>query len=290
MADDFENIEGHTRIKFGIIRQIEENTKFPNSTQSTQKPLSKLAIEQSEYDLAFEKLQLDIGNIRLKLNPRATNAKIFSILQEHPCLVRCDYEICNGATRSSIDPWYLTKHEFAKNKIIDAIVDKVSNLAVIKSEHKVLNGKIDVVVLPDKVVIRHGKRVIAFEIKSGKSISLFQIERYLFESDIVVVIRVPTQDVAVINSQLIKRSLTKTAASLSRKIGFILRGEQIKIQGEWCEGCPIADCDFRKPSRWKYGNSQVAHINDVEQFLNDVDVIIDKTLEILQDFRLAEDS
>ena len=68
-----------------------------------------------------------------KLNKQG---EIFSkMLQECPCLFKCDHEIRNtDYSNSNFDPLYGAKHEYAKNKIIDAIVDRFADVIDVSSE------------------------------------------------------------------------------------------------------------------------------------------------------------
>jgi hypothetical protein len=61
------------------------------------------------------------------------------------------------------------------------------------------DGRVDIIIFTDRIVIKNERKVITIEIKSGKNIDLFQFERYLFESDLLIVVRVLTKEVAVIN-------------------------------------------------------------------------------------------
>lgn len=68
------------------------------------------------------------------LNSKASSAKVFAILQDCPCLVKCVHEI-QSSNYSNIDSLYLAKHEYAKTKLIDAIEDRFADLVTVSSEH-----------------------------------------------------------------------------------------------------------------------------------------------------------
>ena len=80
---------------------------------------------------------------------------------------------------------------------------------------KVLNY----VILPDKIILKDGLKVLTIEIKSGKSIDIFQVERYLIDSDVLLLIRVPTEEVITIDSAFIKNvdSVVEKAIAILRK-------------------------------------------------------------------------
>ncbi len=119
--------------------------------------------------------------------------------------------------------------------------------------------------------------------------SLFnQIERYLLELDVLIVARVPTEDVVAIRRSPLEDILEKNLNVLSRKSHRILSGKRIKIPGDWCKGCK-ANCEFKKPPRWSDKNSN-GSLEGYEDFTRQTDIIIEKILIKLQElFGLAEE-
>jgi hypothetical protein len=103
------------------------------------------------------------------LNSKSSTAKVMANLQECPCLLKCANEIQN-IHYGNIDPLYSAKHEYAKTKIIDAIIDKFPDMVNVSSEHNIPNGKLDIVIMPgSKIILKYNKKIIAIELKSGKS-------------------------------------------------------------------------------------------------------------------------
>src|SRR5262249_86279 len=106
-------------------------------------------------------------------------------------------------------------------------------------------------------------------------------ERYLFDSDLLIVVRVPTRDVVVITRDLLKDELNEIALSLSRKAQRIVNGNLIKVQGDWCKGCPVTECQFMEPPR-RNGNVYTASLQGSEEFFKNVSSVTAKTLEVLE--------
>lgn len=227
-------------------------------------------------------LQTSTNMIRTSLRTKASTAKILANLQECPCLVKCSHEI-KSTSYDNIDRLYTAKHEYAKTKLIDAIVDRFADLVTISSEHSVPNGKLDIVIMPgSKIILKYNKRVIAIELKSGKSADakmLYQIERYLPECDILLFVRIPTEEVTLIYRDSVETNLKKSILLLNRKISRITNGEMIKVQGDWCRGC-TADCTYTKESRWS--GEYKASLEKFEEFMNNIENVITKTLDILE--------
>jgi hypothetical protein len=99
-----------------------------------------------------------------------------------------------------------------------------------------------VAVFPDKIRLKYGRRLIAIEIKTGRWVdsSLFnQIERYLLELDVLIVVRVPTEDVVAIDSAPLEDILEKNLNILIRKSHQIMSGKRLKIPGIMQNRCPV---------------------------------------------------
>ncbi len=230
---------------------------------------------------AKQLLQTGTNTIRTALRTKASTAKILANLQECPCLVKCVHEIQN-TNYDDIDRLYTAKHEYAKRKLIDAIVDRFAGLVTVSSEHSVPNGKLDIVIMPgSKIILKYNKRIIAIELKSGKTADakmLYQIERYLPDCDVLLFVRVPTEEVTLIYRDTVETNLIEGISRLSRKITRITEGELIKVQGDWCEGC-TADCNYKKESRWTRQNK--ASLENHGEFMRNIENVISKTLDIL---------
>jgi hypothetical protein len=231
-----------------------------------------------EIDDAKEELQYHIDNLRSTRNINATNAKILSILHNHPCPLKCANDLQNMQYNNNIDPLYSAKHDYAKKKIIDALIYNLGPHASIKSEHKVSNGKFDIAIFYDKIILKYHKKIICVEIKSGKSIDLFQIERYLYECDLLVIVRVPTQDVTIIHHTNIVNELKAGILSAIQKISQLNASDPLKVQGEWCRGC-TATCEFKKQNN---NNNTKASMADLEDFFKDVNAVVDSTISLLK--------
>jgi hypothetical protein len=246
-----------------------------------QLPMAKTSSETTLDDVK-QLLQTNTNNVRTSLRTKASTAKILANLQECPCLVKCAHEI-QLTKYDDIDRLYTAKHEYAKSKLIDAIVDRFADLVTVSSEHSVPYGKLDIVIMPgSKIILKYNKRVIAIELKSGKSADakmLYQIERYLPDCDILLFVRIPTEEVTLINRHTIETILKKGLSRLNRKISRITNGELIKVQGDWCRGC-TADCIYKKESRWN--GQHTASLENHGEFMKNIENVISKTLDLLE--------
>jgi hypothetical protein len=107
---------------------------------------------------------------------------------------------------------------------------------------------------------------------------LFQIERYLYESHVLIVVRVPTRDVVPIHQTNIAAELIAGINSTIKKIDLLNENNLLKVQGEWCKGC-TANCEFtKKISKYSY----IARL-EFEDFFRNVSIVTDETIRILKE-------
>jgi len=153
----------------------------------------------------------------------------------------------------------------------------------ISSEHSIPNGKLDIVInLGSKIVLKYNSRIIAIELKSGKSADakmLYQIERYLPDCDFLIFVRILTEEVTVIERKPLESELTESLSRLIRKMSRISDGDLTKVQGDWCKGCN-AECDYKQPPRWS-GETK-ASLENFGDFMKNTENVIPKILWILE--------
>ena len=241
------------------------------------------SIEDKTLENLKQETYMNLKALRSSLQTKSSNAKILAILQVCPCSVKCAHEIKSSTYNNNFDSLWGGKHEYAKGKLIDAIVDRFADLVSITSEHATPTGKLDIVIEQgSKITLKYNKKVIAIELKSGKTADasmLCQVERYLPDCDILLFIRIPTEEVTMIEREPIEKNLIEGLSRLNRKIRRITKGDLIKVQGDWCRGCTV-DCTHKKEPRWT-GESK-ASLENFGNFYKNIEKVISKTLEILE--------
>jgi hypothetical protein len=190
---------------------MNENSKQNDNTNSSEGSFSRLKESQS-------KLVSELDAMRSRQNVKTSNAKMISILHQCPCRLKCLHDITKlEYTYNKIDRLYLEKHDIIKKRLIDAIVCRFPGKLKISSEHKINNGTADISISSDQIIRLNTGKKVGIEVKSGKSIDLFQIERYLYELDVLLVVRVPTRDVVKISQKDIAEVLNKNILLLTEK-------------------------------------------------------------------------
>lgn len=251
---------------------MNENSKQNDNTTAREGFFSRLKESQS-------KLVSELQTMRNRLNVKASNAKMISILHQCPCRLKCLHDITKSEyTYNDIDPMYLQKHDIVKKRLIDAIVCRFPGKLKISSEHKINNGTADISISSDSIIRLNNGKKVGIEVKSGKSIDLFQIERYLYELDVLLIVRVPTRDVVKISQKDIAEVLNKNILLLTEKIQQINTYGLIKVEGEWCRGC-TALCQNRKPG---YIGKPIATMADYSEFIKNVNIVVEKVIHELE--------
>ena len=223
--------------------------------------------------------------LRSKLESRASNGTILAILQGTPCLAKCSAEIKSPHYGGNVDQFYIAKHDYARISLVDRIAQDLSNGFVVGAETVTNVGKLDVAITNQKIVVSNGNKKIGVEVKSGKGgVDLFQLIRYLFEVDKLVVARVATTDVVIIKKSDIADQLDKISSSVQYKIGQIIEGQRYKVAGPWCDGCTV-ECEYRKK---KSTSHYVAKMEGLADFVNNVGATVEKTILILKEELAAQ--
>ena len=259
-----------------------ENGHSTNSQKETKHIENSVNVSKKE---PIEELQTTFGSIRKKFDPKLPNSSIFAIIQDNPCLVKGMHELRNKSN-INFDSFYTAKHDWIKKKIIDAILDKFDNQIEVRSEFSLSNGKLDIIILKmlyDKIQIQYKTKTIAIEIKSGQTVNskiFCQIERYLIDADVLLMVRVPTQDVVAIHSDRIENELREDISLWRRKVDKILSNSVKKVPGDWCRDCN-ADCEFKKPPKWN--SSPKGSFEGFEEDLKNVNMDIAKLLILLEE-------
>jgi hypothetical protein len=207
---------------------------------------------------------------------------VITVYSQSICNIYVIMDENQSCATKQIDPFYLSRHEWVKMKIIDAILDEFAHLIDVKSEHRTTIGKLDIAVLGSKIELRYNRKIIAIEIKTGETVKseLFnQIQRYLTGVDLLLIVRIPSNDVVPIDTAVIKDVLVNEVNLLTRKAEKMLTGDITKVSGDWCKEC-TANCEFKKRSI--SSKDRYASFEGYEDFVRNVDKIIAKTIAILQ--------
>ena len=179
-------------------------------------------------------------------------ASAMKILSRYPCELRAAHELTHffEARKDNFDPYFTEKHRFAQMRLVERLKNEFCGLGrrvLISTEAKSPSGIYDILIKVngnDVEVIKGEERIIV-EIKTGSSVSLDQLERYLLDEVTVVLCRVAFGHVTVLRPRDYIDLLSRGLADYIEKAERILKGQPALILGQDCVGCPV-DCGYAK--------------------------------------------
>jgi len=149
------------------------------------------------------------------------------------------------------DSYYREKSEFATLKILDTIKTRLSTdgvNAAILTEAPSDIGRYDVAIVqgyPCKVYCK-GEEIIRVEVKAGLSVNLEQIERYMWDSSPLILVRVITGHVAKIEPPKLRSYILFSLKELHAKADRLLSGKFYAIPRASCAVCSDSDCPHNR--------------------------------------------
>jgi len=228
-----------------------------------------------------------VSELRSRLGTKFSFSKAVGVLLEYPCLRRCVWELTRKREDSNIDPFYLVRHEFVKNRFIELLRLELSkhklNLRVVSEDPGEL-GKADVAIKN----INNGFRIVSgsvirVEVKAGASLDINQIIRYLIDSDSVILLRVLSEDAVILRRKELSPIIKNTLTILRGKLTDILNAldKQLPIiPGKYCRSCK-ASCDYASNTD-KNGVNNYANLEkDLKNTLIKTDEAIKKAIKLV---------
>lgn len=197
------------------------------------------------------------------------------------------------------DSYYREKSEFATLKILDTIKTRLSAddvHAAILTEVPSDVGRYDLAIVqgyPCKVYCK-GEEIIRVEVKAGLSVNLEQIERYMWESSPLILVRVITGHVAKIEPQKLRSYILFSLKELHAKADRLLSGKLYAIPRATCAVCSDSDCPHnrsRKSARMvTFPDSRF--LEDLNLFFQNLSYAAERTasliIEELKDVALSQ--
>lgn len=233
-----------------------------------------------------------ISEISKKFNIRETT--IIKSLIDNTCDHRARNEIESPKYVSAhkFDSYFRMKHDFEKNRFVQLLALELRHQglqASISIEGKGVVGVYDVLIANGKSLVsisdKGGKKIVV-EWKSGAGLSLSQLERYLFECSILVLVRVQMNQVVRIARSDIGEHLKRSLVSLTERAQVVEAGENLqKIPGPYCKGCPVDGCEFRKEISTEKMVSFASESMEADllSVFKNVDGCIDQAIKIVLD-------
>jgi hypothetical protein len=193
----------------------------------------------------------------LRKKAKATKAKVVAVLTTTSCEALANHRIMTKERAEDVrfDSYYLEKHELAKRKLVDRLK---SALTEAKEEFQILTEQDEGFGRNDIVVIRNGRKLtvegkngeaLPIEVKASVGLDLAQLERYLMSGERLLLVRVMTGQVKLLDPKDCQEYLNESIKDLLAKAQRILGGRGFLVSGSECSKCPLETCLYNKLTR-----------------------------------------
>lgn len=230
----------------------------------------------------------------LKSRSGKSGAKIAAVLMSSTCECYAAELLfgVNPPAKTRFDPYYRMKHEGAKLKLLDLLKSALTSARVdfqILTEEEGELGRNDIViVVSDGGLSVHGNgRRIVVEIKASLGLELAQLERYMLKGDPLLLVRIMTGQVTLLDPEDHTKFLDDTALNFSDKAQRMLEWKPILVPGYECRDCPATGCRYNealpKPS-WNLFSMKPEEFDaDLAQYLRNLYPTVSKAVQKILD-------
>jgi hypothetical protein len=135
-------------------------------------------------------------------NSKPTISMVLSLIASKSDVCCVDYSLRNRQW-SFVDPYYINRHALAVGVLMDAVYDGLTNLqyeVCIGSEVQMTFGKLDALITKNggELEALYGNCKIGIEIKTGNSLDLAQLFRYLIDIDSLILVRIKSKQIVTL--------------------------------------------------------------------------------------------
>lgn len=177
-------------------------------------------------------------------NNHPRKATIIDAIANSTCVGCSAKKLSDTTLHRRIDGIYMECHRLAVGTLVEELQDKFRRMGysvLILSEAETEYGRVDVLITPTNygIKLEYGVSELIIEVKTGLTISLSQIFRYLFdrENETLILWRIRNRQVLLFNGKCLKPLLMRFMKMC------ILRGERLLATPEpTCEHPRQSDC------------------------------------------------
>ena len=169
-------------------------------------------------------------------NGRPRRATIIEIIARSPCLICIAEKLSEKTMSNDIDSLYKECHKFAVNVLVEEIFYLLTRMGykiAISTERDLEYGKADILVNLRNygLSLKNATKELMIEVKTGNSLSLNQIFRYLLDSkcDTIIVWRIRKRQVLAFNAQELRPLLEEFTKMLCLRGLRLLSTEHFQV-------------------------------------------------------------
>ena len=228
-------------------------------TQGGKRDLTTNSTSVTTYGALLNEYKQKIGIIASKFHSseKPSPARVMALLSGHSCDLFVKHALATKSdySKTKSDDYFLEKHAYAVRKLVERLKTELLKHGMnfhIYTEADSEVGQFDVLIKTNgsTVELEMPKGRVVIEMKTGFSIDLSQLERYLCDTPTLILCRILPGHVVRIRAGDYGDFLTENIADQVDKAERILQDKPILVPGTDCYGCK-ADCPYAKPSRWE---------------------------------------
>jgi hypothetical protein len=170
-------------------------------------------------------------------NGKPRKATIIDALAKSTCLACIAKKLSAQATANDVDALYKECHTLAVNILVEELYNLLSGMGykvMISTEADLEYGKADVIITITRygINLRRNANELLVEVKTGNSLSLSQLFRYLLDErgNTIVVWRIRRRQVLIFNAQNIRTLLMEFTRMVSLRGSRLLSFSQLTCQ------------------------------------------------------------
>lgn len=170
------------------------------------------------------------------LNGQPRRAKIIEIVSRTSCAFCIDRRLRENRL-DRVDDLYKECHQLACNLLVEELYSQLCRIGytvLITSEKSLEYGKVDVLIVPNRhgINLHYKKKEVAVEVKTGFSLSLTQLFRYILDNTdrSVVLWRIRSRQVLVFEGTELKPMLTQFMRMIVSRAGRLFADTQTSCE------------------------------------------------------------
>jgi len=201
---------------------------------------------------ALKEIRENVKELRRKLGLRVSLSRVLAVLSDYPCMARCLAEL-KPRSRDLVDHYYLERHEFVRRLLLDSLrlrlLEEGFQIPIKAENHSESGtGDIDLEYNHLGVAVSVDSFRIRLEVKGGVRFPISQLLRYLLDANAVTLCLAGKGEAVTITRSEAKPLIEHLLKIVSAKLSLLIKGDETRIPGPWCSGCPI-ECEHARPQK-----------------------------------------
>jgi len=168
-------------------------------------------------------------------NGKTRNATIIDTIARTWCIACIIKKFSDQSIATDVDALYKECHRLAVNILVEELyhfLNQMGYKALISTEAKLEYGKADILITVTNygLNLKGNKKELIIEVKTGNSISLTQIFRYLLDSrsDTIIVWRIRKRQVLIFNAKKFRPLLAEFIKMICMRANRLLSSRQVQ--------------------------------------------------------------